>query len=253
MREKMDRCLSGAPCWTDLRAFLNSAHQNTPLYLLWFLVVVMICWNYARFSPKPQLVTCVFCKDSPKSWKHPTCALISEKMWSPTTPQPIHIRKALFLEIPKRYNIPLPTKQHCSAIQPSPECMCNLCNLLCNGTDPGVYGNRQFSQKYGLLPPPNPYIFEKPFSRAFRKGTTYPPPSGHHIPRNQPTLAKPPLVPQLPPPPPRKQTYTCVFGYACMRVYTGVGLATAGRVGVTRTPRKDVPGGDSGPTVERGR
>ena len=33
-------------------------------------------------------------------------------------PLTLHIRKALFLEIPKRYNIPLPSEQHFSEIQP---------------------------------------------------------------------------------------------------------------------------------------
>ena len=31
-----------------------------------------------------------------------------------------------------------------------------------------------FRKKYGVLPPPNPYISEKPFSWRFRKGITYP-------------------------------------------------------------------------------
>ena len=40
-----------------------------------------------------------------------------------------------------------------------------------------VNGNSQFSKKYGSAPPPppNPYISEKPFSRAFRIYPTYPP------------------------------------------------------------------------------
>ena len=38
-----------------------------------------------------------------------------------------------------------------------------------------VNGNGQFSKKYGSGPPPNPYISEKPFSRAFRIYPTYPP------------------------------------------------------------------------------
>ena len=39
-----------------------------------------------------------------------------------------------------------------------------------------VNGNGQFSKKYGSgPPPPNQYISEKPFSRAFRIYPTYPP------------------------------------------------------------------------------
>ena len=38
-----------------------------------------------------------------------------------------------------------------------------------------VNGNGQFSKKYGSGPPPNQYISEKPFSRAFRICPTYPP------------------------------------------------------------------------------
>ena len=37
-----------------------------------------------------------------------------------------------------------------------------------------VNGNGQFSKKYGSRPRPNPHIFEKPFSRAFRIYPTYP-------------------------------------------------------------------------------
>ena len=37
-----------------------------------------------------------------------------------------------------------------------------------------VNGNGQFSKKYGSGPPPNPYISEKPYSRAFRIYPTYP-------------------------------------------------------------------------------
>ena len=38
-----------------------------------------------------------------------------------------------------------------------------------------VNGNGQFLKNYGSGPPPNPYISEKPFSRAFRIYPTYPP------------------------------------------------------------------------------
>ena len=38
-----------------------------------------------------------------------------------------------------------------------------------------VNGNAQFSKKYGSGAPPNQYISEKPFSRAFRIYPTYPP------------------------------------------------------------------------------
>ena len=37
-----------------------------------------------------------------------------------------------------------------------------------------VNGNGQFSKKYGSGPPPNPYISEKPYSRAFQIYPTYP-------------------------------------------------------------------------------
>ena len=37
-----------------------------------------------------------------------------------------------------------------------------------------VNGNGHFLKKYGSGPPPNPYISEKPFSRAFRIYPTYP-------------------------------------------------------------------------------
>ena len=37
-----------------------------------------------------------------------------------------------------------------------------------------VNSNGQFSKKYGSGPPPNPYISEKPYSRAFRIYPTYP-------------------------------------------------------------------------------
>ena len=37
-----------------------------------------------------------------------------------------------------------------------------------------VNGNGQFLKKYGSGPPPNPYISEKPFSRAFQIYPTYP-------------------------------------------------------------------------------
>ena len=37
-----------------------------------------------------------------------------------------------------------------------------------------VNGNGQFSKKYGSGLPPNPYISEKPSSRAFRIYPTYP-------------------------------------------------------------------------------
>ena len=41
-----------------------------------------------------------------------------------------------------------------------------------------VSGNGQFSKKYGSGPPPNQYMSEKPFSRAFQIYPTYPPPFG---------------------------------------------------------------------------
>ena len=37
-----------------------------------------------------------------------------------------------------------------------------------------VNGTGQFSKKYGSGPPPNPYISEKPYSRAFQIYPTYP-------------------------------------------------------------------------------
>ena len=53
-------------------------------------------------------------------------------------------------------------------------------------------GNGQFLKKHGSGPPPNPYISEKPFSRAFRIYPTPPPPLGHSAGTNEATMAPTP-------------------------------------------------------------
>ena len=148
-------------------------------------------------------------------------------MVSSPPPQPIHIQKALFLEIPKRYNIPLPTEQHFSGIQPTPECMCNLCNLLCNGTDGFrsrcVQSLAIFSKIWSPTPP-QPVHLRKPLFEGYEKRYNIPPPPlqdtiFREISRHWQNLLQFPSCPPHPTPHENKHIYVlcvCVLYNICI-------------------------------------